>query len=254
MLGQVFAQIKSGVAPTHGSWALIAGELGMLERACEPLGLTSTLAQIARVKPIFLQGSPSIPLDDFGREVIEVQIRLNDELKARTLFLLTVEGAGYFADHHFSPSIIERFPDASFDIDEAGKCYALERSTACVFHLMRVTELGLQEIARLLGMTDFQPTWEPIIRKIDNELKAKYEDRKFKGSSELLANISTHVHAVKMAWRNRTMHVDKKHTMEEAREIYHATCGLMRYIAENLPAKQPAKPGIVQTIRGIISQ
>ena len=74
-----------------------------------------------------------------------------------------------------------------------------------------------------------------MIAKIDAELKALYKDRKYKGSADLLASMSSHLHAVKVAWRNRVMHVEKKHTMEEAREIYAATGGLMRYLAENLP-------------------
>jgi hypothetical protein len=120
-------------------------------------------------------------------------------------------------------------------MDEAAKCLAVERPTACVFHLMRITEYGLQAIARSLGMTDARPNWEPIIAKINVEIKTPYEKRCFKGNTDFLANVSTHVHAVKVAWRNRVMHVEHKHTMEEAREIYGATRGLMRYLAENLP-------------------
>ena len=138
-----------------------------------------------------------------------------------------------------SPLVGERFPDAIDDMNEAAKCFAFERPTACIFHLMRVTEYGINEIADFLLMEDHSPTWEPIIRKIDAELKLDYKDRKFKGNQDVLANMSTHLHAVKVAWRNKTMHVEK--------EIYDATCGLMRYLAENLPAK---KLGVVQSIRG----
>jgi hypothetical protein len=146
-----------------------------------------------------------------------------------------------------SPLVGERFPDAIDDMNEAAKCFAFERPTACIFHLMRVTEYGINEIADFLLMEDHSPTWEPIIRKIDAELKLDYKDRKFKGNQDVLANMSTHLHAVKVAWRNKTMHVEKINTMEHAKEIYDATCGLMRYLAENLPAK---KLGVVQSIRG----
>jgi hypothetical protein len=131
-------------------------------------------------------------------------------------------------------------------MDEAAKCFAFERPTACIFYLMRVTEFGIKAFADLLGIDDHNPTWEPIIRKVDSELKTDYNKRKFKGSQELLANSSTHLHAVKVAWRNKTMHVEKVNTMEHAKEIYDATAGFMRYLAENLPDK---KMGIVQSIR-----
>jgi hypothetical protein len=236
LIGQLFSQVNSGVVPVSNSWGAIASELGNLERLCERLGLQSTLAQIKRVKETLFNGSNNVNYANFARDVMEVQIRLMDELEARTLFLMSADEARYFSDNQFAPRVGERFPDAIFDMDEAGKCYATERPTACVFHLMRVTEFGLHAIGRLLNMSDPRPNWEPIIAKIDSELKAPYEKRQFKGSADLLANASTHLHAVKVAWRNRAMHVDTKHTMEEAREIYSATCGLMRYLAENLPA------------------
>ena len=111
---------------------------------------------------------------------------------------------------------------------------------------MRVTEYAVNAVAKAIGITDHNPTWEPIIRKIDAESKMPYKERQFKGSQELLANLSTHFHAVKNAWRNKTMHVETTNTMEHAREIYGATAGLMRYVAENLPQSQAAK---VQPIR-----
>jgi hypothetical protein len=113
---------------------------------------------------------------------------------------------------------------------------------------MRVTEYAIQEIGLMLGMDDHNPTWEPIIRRIDAELKADYKKREFQGSQDLLANLSAHLQAVKVAWRNKTMHVEKVNTMEHAKEIYDATCGLMRYISENLPAREK-KMGIVRSIR-----
>lgn len=238
IIGQVYAQVQSGVAPTSTSWNVVSGELGNLERLCEKLALDSTLAQVRRLKAIFLDtaNQHKVNIVTLARDIMEVQVRLSDELEARMLFLLNPEEARYFTDSQFTPKVAQRFPGAVFDMDEAGKCYATERPTACVFHLMRVTEFGLHAIGKLIGIEEQRPNWEPIIKKIDAELKADYKDRQFKGSADLLANISTHLHAVKVAWRNRAMHVETKHTTEEAREIYGATRGLMRYLAETLPA------------------
>jgi hypothetical protein len=181
--------------------------------------------------------------------ILEVSTRLRDELEARKLYVVSAERSAYVSDNQFSSLVRDRFPDAIPDMDEAARCFAFERPTACIFHLMRVTEYGINSIAELLGMTDHNPTWEPIIKKIDAELKADYKDRKFKGNQDFLANATTHLHAVKVAWRNKTMHVEKINTTEHAKEIYDATRGFMRYLAENLPEK---KVGIVQSIRGAL--
>jgi hypothetical protein len=95
-IGQLFAQIKSDVLPMQGSWNIIAGELGMLERDCEALELTNTLAQIRRLKPAFLDGSQNVVYRDFARDIMEVHARMIDELASRKLFCLLQERTRYY--------------------------------------------------------------------------------------------------------------------------------------------------------------
>ena len=53
----------------------------------------------------------------------------------------------------FGDDVARAFPSSKGDIDEAGKCLALDRGTACVFHLMRILEIGLQLLAAKLGIS-----------------------------------------------------------------------------------------------------
>ena len=235
LIGQVYAQIQQGIQPTTFGWKTISSSLAEVDKYCREMGLAATCAQMARVQQMLTTDSGSFRIETFGMALMEVQTRLIDELEARALYAVESDYAGYVTDHQFAPSVVDRFPDSAFDLDEAAKCYAFGRSTACVFHLMRITEHGLNAVAGLLSIVDpLGPNWDQVIKKIDSELKADYKDRRFKGQAEVLSHISTHLHAVKIAWRNKTMHVDKKHTQEEAREIYSATRGLMRYLAEHL--------------------
>ncbi|HET8546424.1 MAG TPA: hypothetical protein VFL57_00390 [Bryobacteraceae bacterium] len=236
LLGQMYMDIRCGRIPRDQTWVIMATELRLLRDHCQRIGLAATVAQIERTaESITGNHGYGFDLDVISRDLIQVQLRLNDELKGRVLYAIDSDKAVYMTDSQFDPKVSEVFPDAAFDMDEAAKCYALNRATACVFHLMRVTEYGLQAVGKTLGMKDDRPNWEPIIAKIDSEIKKPYKDRQFKGQTEVLAHISSHMHAVKIAWRNRAMHIEKKHTIEEAREIYDATRGLMRYLAENLP-------------------
>ncbi|MEX2304203.1 MAG: hypothetical protein WD733_24885 [Bryobacterales bacterium] len=232
--------MESQITPNFirdSSWAVLGEALADLEKQCRALGLSSALAQAARVRRAITDQNSQFSIERLGRDLIEVHTRFVDELHARLIYILDAPHAAYFTDSQFSPVAKACFPEANHDMEEAGKCLAFERPTACAFHLMRVTEYALHEMAKVVGIQQDRPNWEPIIRKIDMELKSKYEDRIFKGSADLLANMSSHLQAVKVAWRNRVMHVEKKHTMEEAREIYDATRGLMRYLAENLPER-----------------
>lgn len=246
LIGQFHEMIRCGQRPQNTSSNMIAGELGVLQRHCTALGLSSTVAQIERVKEMWLGDNRHYTIQQISGAILEVSTRLRDELEARKIYIVSVERNSYVSRNQFSPVVGERFPDAIPDMDEAARCFAFERPTACIFHLMRVTEFGLKAIACLLEIKDHAPSWEPIIRKIDAELKADYKDRKYKGNQDLLANMSTHLHAVKVAWRNRTMHVENINTMEQAKAIYDATRGLMDYLATDLPKP---KVGIVRSIR-----
>ena len=244
--GQLINGIRSGHKLTGSSVSAVVQQCGLLQKYCEDLDLPLTRSHLLRLKEDL--ASVKDPLW-FGQRIEEAQQRWWDELSTRTFLAVDGPDSRFFDDSQFPAVVLERFPEAVFDASEAGKCLALDRPTASAFHLMRVTEYGLQAIAKQLAIKDPRPNWEPVIAKIDSELKTPYERRQFKGLSDFLANVSAHLNAVKVAWRNRVMHVERKHTMEEAREIYQATCGLMRYIAENLPAE---KTGIRSAIRGMI--
>jgi len=211
--------------------------LNDLRAECVLLGLDVSLRQIDRTLVQIKVGN----MNDVEHckfllsEVSHAFTMIKDELQSRAFFSLQPTERKYFEDSQFAPTARERFQDVVFDMDEAGKCFALDRATACVFHLMRVTEYALQEIGRLVGIKQERPDWGPIIKKIDAELKLPYNEREFKGSGDLLSNISAHLNAIKTAWRHRTMHTGKKHTMEEAKEIYNSVRALMRYLGENLP-------------------
>ena len=62
------------------------------------------------------------------------------------------------------------------DIIEAGNCYALNRPTACVFHLMRVIPYGMAALTKLLKVKLPKPIdlleWQAIIDPIDKAVVA----------------------------------------------------------------------------------
>lgn len=234
IIGQSMVFLKSGAVIENDGMFLIGGNCVVLAERCDELGLRYSSIRAKRVRDMLL--SPPVERDRLLTGLEEVQEMVCDELRAHIFFALPEEDAKYFEDSQFPPSVLDRFPGAAFDASEAGRCLALERPTACVFHLMRVLEHGLRVVALLVGLEGDRPNWDPVIKKIDAELKREYKDRELKGQADFLSNVSSHMHAVKTAWRNRVMHVEKKHIPEEARDIYAATCGLMRYLADNLPA------------------
>lgn len=71
----------------------------------------------------------------------------------------------------------KRFPSAKTDGEEAVYCYVLERNTACVFHAVRVAEIGLRALARRMKVKLPKrkrlewAQWQEVLR----EMRAKTE-------------------------------------------------------------------------------
>ena len=142
----------------------------------------------------------------------------------------------------FGPKVTTQFTTVAFDISESGKCLALELPTAAVFHLMRVMETSISAVARCLSIPDpVQPSkkhWGAISRSIATELKRRNEsspplwapptDKTFFDETYLL------LEAVRNAWRNPTMHPDRKHSPEEALNIFSAVKGFMQGISSRI--------------------
>jgi hypothetical protein len=121
-----------------------------------------------------------------------------------------------------------RFESALYDIDEAGKCLALGRSTAAVFHLMRVMEISIRSMARCLNVPDpirpAERNWGVMIRKLREAM-----DRLDKGTPRawaspadraLFDDACAYLEGVRNAWRNATMHIENRYTEEEADNIF----------------------------------
>ena len=78
----------------------------------------------------------------------------------------------------FGARVNKHFPNATKDIRAAGSCYATDRSTACVMHLMRVLEIGLAAFAKQFNVPFERREWENMINDIQSEIAAKYEKGK----------------------------------------------------------------------------
>jgi hypothetical protein len=101
----------------------------------------------------------------------DIADRLRDELDGR--LFLQVSRPDYFEPREalFGPEVEAKFPSANPEIEEAGKCLALQRPTACVMHLMRVLELGLHSLSREMEVPFQNENWNKIIDQIEAKIK-----------------------------------------------------------------------------------
>lgn len=175
---------------------------------------------------------------DIRREVDHYYTRLKDELGGSYFVVLSSQEAAWLNDPQpFGESVANAFPSANFDTDEATRCLAFGRGTACVFHLMRVMEVGLKALgARLAIDTQHKPGWEGVLKKAHGQMSLPNDkkDPDWIKEEDFLSEAVTMLTAVKTAWRNPTMHIEKTYTPEEAERIYDAVRGLMQRLAMKL--------------------
>lgn len=152
-----------------------------------------------------------------------------DELKARTVVALSLRFGGLYksSEPNFGKSVESAFPNAAEDISEAGKCLALEQSTAAVFHLMRAMEIAVQVLSAKLSISNCEREWGKLLSDITQkiELIPKGDER------DRWSEVRTHLYHVKQAWRNGTMHPKQTYTMDEASAIFDACRSFMTELA-----------------------
>lgn len=161
-------------------------------------------------------------------DAADLRRRLLDQFDAVSCLYLPRSDCGFYEQEEplFGNSVEMKFPNASEDIAEAGKCLALGRYTASIFHLMRVTELGVQKFGDSLGIQlAHELNWQNILDQINKKVKAL--DPKAPETKQF-AEASSHLYHVKLAWRNEVMHPKQTYTEEEAREVFGATKSFMR--------------------------
>ncbi len=163
----------------------------------------------------------------------------------------------------FGEDVAYAFPSASEDTVDCVRCLVLGQPTAAAFHAMRAMEVALRAFAQKVGV-EFKPSWEAYFKAIEKLIdiphasKTKAERAKAPIYREILGDFL----AVKTAWRNPTMHVDRRYTDGEAQQVVIAASVFMEKLAKagfREKRKRPATQTALQTevlagLTGLISQ
>jgi hypothetical protein len=214
----------------------INGLLNLIHKVASELGMEKTLGRVEHFKGDLNNVSKVPNFHSVNSELMGLQTTYWPELKERNFVFIPMAYLPYFEiDDKFGPEVSKVFTDAIPEIKEAGNCLAAGLSTACVFLLMRVAELGLRKMAGDLGVTFSTPiefkTWGAIIDKIEVELtilrnspKSQIIDDKLKRYSDLKLNIS----AFEYLWRNPVMHTRDRYDMDQAKSAFTHVEAFMR--------------------------
>ncbi|HYR76433.1 MAG TPA: hypothetical protein VEM96_11390 [Pyrinomonadaceae bacterium] len=166
----------------------------------------------------------------------ELKRRIEEELA--TVFLMHVPPSriGYYEDApQFGAAVAAKYPEATNDIQEAGKCLALCRHTSSVFHLMRAMEFGVQSLGRRLNVPIpvEEKDWGTISSHINGALKRLPKSTTAERADyQAYATAAVYLDNVRVAWRNPTMHPKETYSEEEAVRIFGFAKQFMQHLAD----------------------
>ena len=203
-------------------------------------GLEGPCDQIERIIEA-CRPSSSLEAREFGQMMAALTERIEDECGRRTFLVLTRREAEYFSQREpmFGYQVCHKFPkEAAFEIAEAAKCLALSRSTAAVFHLMRVMEIGIRAVSSCLGIPDpvkpSERNWSKMLKNImEDGIQRRWPTsaQRMAGDGAFFESLYVSLDAVRNPWRNSTMHIEHKYTNDDAEHIFVAVKGFMKKLA-----------------------
>lgn len=225
------------------------------KKLCDRLGLSMTSGRLARLiaRVGDIKGD-QLP-DDFREMALQADEVYRDELKKyQFLFVSPDRAILYRAQQPFGPDVYEAFPLAQSDCEQASTCIALELPTACAFHCMRVVEVGVRAF-RKASKIPIPPkdlhkqTWGMLLRPIRDELDILTGKKpgtpsavaKIKHKLEFFSETHANLNAVKIAWRDPTMHLERPFDDTEARRVYAASYNLMEHLAAHIDGNGRAR-------------
>jgi hypothetical protein len=195
-----------------------------------------------------LEASSANPLHELeAKQVSQILYDLGtllvNEMTTR-LFLWVPRDKAIFYEQEslFGASVDGNFHSAIKDIKSAGTCYATDRNTACVMHLMRVLEVGLNTLAVELNVAFERRNWENVINDMEVEIKkinGPAWGADWKAKQQFYSEAAKDFRYFKDAWRNHAMHYREHYEASEAKIILDHVKSFMAHLADNELKERP---------------
>lgn len=174
--------------------------------------------------------------------VIEFENNLREELTAHYFLMIPADRRELYEQRKppMSALVEAAFPEAKYDIEAAHRCLALDEWTAAVFHLMRVLEHGLRDMAKrlnieMLASLDYE-NWKNIIDQIEAAIRDIERLPKSPEKIETLRFFSDAASAFrhfKDAWRNDIAHTRSIYDERQAFNIWGHVRSFMQGLASD---------------------
>jgi len=195
------------------SVAAIVPALDEFRREAERVGAKLAVMYVDRTKNKLELVPCAMTVGQANSALLEIESRFADHMTDVQMFALAPQEVVFMqtADRLMeTEGFAITFPNASFELEEGGKCIALGRYTAAVFHAMRMLEYGIKALAKRLDIPDptkpAEKNWAIILGAIQAKIDELWPRQSRLPNSEGAAfeKVHAHLETVRNPWRNAT--------------------------------------------------
>ena len=141
--------------------------------------------------------------------VDELKERITDELEGHFFLSMSPSEADRYDNWDKDwAEILTRFGEATRDVEEMNKCFALSRYTASMFHALHVAEWGSICLGDFIGVTDPKKGWGPTAKKLRELVDGGHSSlpATLTGKFEFLEQMNREIDSMVLAWRHKVDH------------------------------------------------
>jgi len=215
--------------------------------AMEGAGFRDSLLVLQRLQKRLGQHPPSFAA--IGSDAATARTTIVGELDKRHFLYVAEDRVDFVGTELFGSKVFNNFETARPEVQSAGECLAAECSTACVFHLMRVAEIGLRALAYDREVRVFKnartmfeiplelATWDQLIVELEEA------ERAIQGFPQTLAREAQFAfyhgalmqyRAFKNVFRNSIMHTRDSYDRDEALSVFNKVKEFMGILASRI--------------------
>ncbi len=213
-----------------------AAKLRTLIDTCNRISLRVTAGHAGQVVRNLETADASFSGTQVSQMLTSIGMNLCSEMETHLFMRVFPDRAEFYErDDLFGATVANNFTNAKRDIREAGSCYAADRNTACVMHLMRVLEVGLSVLAAQVGISFDRRNWENVINDIEAEtrkINGPHAGADWKARQEFYSGAAKDFRYFKNAWRNHAMHYREHYEAPEAKSILDHVRAFMVQLAD----------------------
>jgi hypothetical protein len=192
----------------------LRGNFGLVTKVCTELVLERACSRIERINHALRD---RLTYTQIASELGTLMEAIHDDIQHEHFYHYPRGKLQplYFVQREWTATLAA-FPSLQKEIEEGLDCYGLDHHTACVFHMMRVAEIGLRSLARERGVSFPKhplewADWQNILEQTESKARAATSGMpRGPAKDAALAFYSGalgQLHAFKDTFRNVVMHV-----------------------------------------------